>query len=526
MRKALSFLLLILFYLTLSAVTAEIGVRLTRSAPPVEASGWFWQSPDPVTGWSHIPGATGRSFNPFYEFDAQVSFNSRGIRGPESLGYAKPEGTYRVLLLGDSFMEAVQVNNNETLGEQLRSLLQSQLDRPVEVVNAGVSGFGTDQELLWLREEGVKYAPDLVLLAVYPHNDFMNNAEVLESANQGGINKPFFSRVDGVLQLRYYPFDPATVPAVTSPFVEEASPDTPPGPLTPMAEWLHERSAFYRYFDPHIRIASPRLAAWLARIGLLVPGQESKLVAQLDGYVPLTYRIYQNPPGPEWEESVRLTTALFGEIRTAAESLGVPAAALVIPSPEAVYPDRWQQIVTQFPAMRSDAWDLQQPERLAMTSLAEAGIPALSLAESFAQSAATSPLLYFVEEGHWTADGHRLGALAGVNFLGESGLISGLTAEPLPLSLPHPPRTWGEWVVLAILLVIGLSILWEMWRVGPVRWLRNFGIGLATVWELLRYMARQRQFALLPLLIVLLTFAGLLVLAQASVVGPFIYTLI
>ena len=76
-------------------------------------------------------------------------------------------------------MEAVHVNDDETLGEQLRSLLQSQMDRPVEVINAGVSGFGTDQELLWLREEGVKYAPDLVLLAVYPHNDFMNNAEVL-----------------------------------------------------------------------------------------------------------------------------------------------------------------------------------------------------------------------------------------------------------------------------------------------------------------------------------------------------------
>ena len=526
MRRIVSVLLLILFYLGLSAVIAEIGVRLAHAAPPAAANGWFWRAPDPVTGWSHIPAASGRSFNPFYEYDAQVTFNSRGIRGPESLGYAKPEAVYRVLLLGDSFMEAVQVNDDETLGEQLAALLQTEMGRPVEVINAGVSGFGTDQELLWLREEGVKYAPDLVLLAVYPHNDFMNNAEVLESANQGGINKPFFSLVDGKLQLHYYPFDPATVPAVTSPFVEKALPDTPPGPLTPVAEWLHDHSAFYRYFDPHIRIAAPRLAAWLARTGLLSPGQESKLVAQPQGYVPLTYRIYQNPPGPEWQASVRVTTALFGEIRQTAESLGVPAAALVIPSPESVYPARWQQILTQFPAMQSDAWDLQQPERLAMTSLAAAGVPALSLAESFAQNAATAPLLYFVEEGHWTSDGHRLGARAGVNFLGESGLIPGVAAESSPLTLPKPARTWGEWAVLAILLVIGVSILWEMWKTGPLRWLRNFGVGLATVGELLRYMVRQRQFALLPLLIILLAFAGLLILAQASVVGPFIYTLI
>ena len=59
----------------------------------------------------------------------------------------------------------------------------------------------------------------------------------------------------------------------------------------------------------------------------------------------------------------------------------------------------------------------------------------------------------------------------------------------------------APWAVLVILLVIGVSILWEMWKTGPLGWLRNFGVGLATVGELLRYMVRQRQFALLPLLI-------------------------
>ncbi|MBX3049922.1 MAG: SGNH/GDSL hydrolase family protein [Caldilineaceae bacterium] len=526
MRKGLSAILLICFYLIFFALVVEAGVRLAGAAPPAAPSGWFWRSPDPVTGWSHLPGVAARSFNPFYEFDVQVTLNSRGIRGPETLTYARTDGVYRVLLLGDSFMEALQVNDDETLGEVLRSHLQAQLGRPVEVINSGVSGFGTDQELLWLREEGVKYAPDLVLLAVYPHNDFMNNAEVLESANQGAISKPFFALADGQLQLHYYPYDPASVPPVSSPFAEVAQTEMAPGPLTPLADWLRPRSAFYRYFDPRIRIASPRTAAWLARTGLLAPGQESQLVAQGAGFVPLTYRIYQNPLGPEWQQAVALTTALFGEIRTTAESIGAQSAALVIPSPETVYPARWQQILTRFPAMQSDAWDLQQPERLALTALADAGIPAHSLATALARGAANAPLLYFAEEGHWTAAGHRLAALDGFNFLQTSGLISGLAGPPLELSLPRPVRTPGEWMVLAILLVIALSLLWEMWKLGPRRWLRNVGVGLATVGELLMYMARQRQFALLPLLILLLTFAGLLVLAQASVVGPFIYTLI
>ena len=39
-----------------------------------------------------------------------------------------------------------------------------------EVIHAGVSGWGTDQQLLWLWEIGVQYHPDLILLAVYPGN--------------------------------------------------------------------------------------------------------------------------------------------------------------------------------------------------------------------------------------------------------------------------------------------------------------------------------------------------------------------
>lgn len=526
MRKVASLILLIAFYLLFSAAIGELSVRIARAAPPATPGGWFWAAPDPLTGWSHLPSASGRSFNPFYEYDAQVSFNSRGIRGPESLGYAKADGVCRVLLLGDSFMEAVQVSDGETFADRLRALLESQLDRPVEVVNAGVAGFGTDQQLLWLREEGVKYAPDLVLLAVYPHNDFMNNAEVLESANQGGINKPFFALNGDGLQLRYFPYDPANVPAVSSPFAEVAAEKVEPGPLTPLGGWLRANSALYRYADPRIRIASPRLAAWLVRTGLISQGQESQLVAQGDGYVPLTYRVYQSPPGPEWQEAIRLTRVLFGEIESVAQAMGAESAALVIPSPESVYPERWARILTTFSAMQGSDWDLHQPEQLAQAGLQDAGIPAHSLAPIFRRHAAEDPLLHFVEDGHWTPAGHELAARSTFNFLAESGLVPGLAGKTVPVELPTPARSWGEWFVLAVLVLILFSILWSVWQTGLSRWLRQIGSGLGTTGELLGYMIRRRQFALLPLLIVLLAFAGLLVLAQASVVGPFIYTLI
>lgn len=526
MRKILSALLLLLFYIALSGAIAEISVRVADAAPPPEPSTWFWQVSHPLTGWSHLPGVSGRSFDPLYEYNAQVSFNSRAIRGPESLTYAKPQGVYRVLLLGDSFMEALQVNDDETFGEQLRGLLAKRTGQPVEVVNAGVSGFGTDQELLWLREEGAKYQPDLVLLAVYPHNDFMNNAEQLESANRGAISKPYFALEDGALQLRYFPFDPATVPAVSSPLAEVAAPEIPPGPLSGLARRLKERSALYRYFDPRIRLASPRLAARLARAGLIEPGQESQLVAQSREYIPVTYGVYATPLTPLWQDAVKLTSALFAEIDQTAASLGAQSAALMIPAPENIYPERWQQILTHFPAMQSGQWDTGQPERLAQAALESAGIPLLALNDAFAGNAAEGPLLYLEEDGHWTAAGHALAAQATVNFLGQSGIVPGLSPAQLPLSVGKEGRSLWEWFVLAVLAVLLLSLAWEFVKIGPRRWLRQTAAGLSTTAELFGYMTRRRQFFLLPLLVILLAFAGLLILAQASVVGPFIYTLI
>lgn len=530
MRQIASVVLLLLFYVVLTLLGAEIAVRLAHVAPPAESSGWFWNVPDPVTGWSHIPGSSGRSFNPLYEYDVQVDFNSRGIRGPESLVYAKTPGVYRVLLLGDSFVEAVQINYGETLGEQLRAVLEEALGQPVEVINAGVSGFGTDQQLLWLREEGTKYAPDLVLLAVYPHNDFMNNAELLESANQGSINKPFFELIDGNLHPRYFPFDPTTVPDVTSPFAEvappELSPELSPGPLTGLADWLRSRSAFYRYFDPHIRLAAPRFAAWLGRAGLIAPGQESQLVAQGANYIPLTYGVYQKPLVAEWQDAVALTHALLAEMEQTISQMGASGAAILVPAAESMDGERWQRILTQFPVMQAGEWDVWQPEELAATGLRAAGIPALSLTDAFRQTQSSAPPLYLEEDGHWTAAGHALAARATVNFLAEEGIVPGLAGHTLPLIVARPARTFWQWFALLVVALLAGSVGWAIVQTGSLRWLRQMGAGLSTTAELFAYMTRRRQFALLPLLVILLAFAGLLILAQASVVGPFIYTLI
>ncbi len=136
---------------------------------------------DETLGWRNIPGWKAATFK------RTLTINSLGLRDRE-YPHAKPEGVFRILVLGDSFTWGYGISDDEIFTE----LLESDLNRAghrVEVLNAGVSGWGTDQELLFLEKEGFNYEPDLVILAFYLYND----PENIAFSRQYGLNKPLFT---------------------------------------------------------------------------------------------------------------------------------------------------------------------------------------------------------------------------------------------------------------------------------------------------------------------------------------------
>jgi hypothetical protein len=68
-------------------------------------------------------------------------------------------------------MEAYQVKFADALISVRERRLNEVIDRPVEVVNASVSGWGTDDELTYLTRHGIRFQPDLVLVGMTLHND-------------------------------------------------------------------------------------------------------------------------------------------------------------------------------------------------------------------------------------------------------------------------------------------------------------------------------------------------------------------
>ena len=169
------FLFVFLFVLTL--LVGEVGVRMIGYQPIYSVyskPSIFWKH-DPLLGWSHEPGSKGVYVGPRpwpVEFNASVEINSLGLRGPEI--EPPPAGGRRVLFLGDSMLAAFEVEYERTFVALIGEQLTSTLGVPVQAVNAGVRGYGTDQSYLYFRERGHTLRPDAVVL-VYSVNDARNN---------------------------------------------------------------------------------------------------------------------------------------------------------------------------------------------------------------------------------------------------------------------------------------------------------------------------------------------------------------
>ena len=157
----------------ISLVLVELGLRILHIEYPV-----FYDY-DPQIGYKLRPGTKGYYLS---EGKGYVSINRDGLRDREH-AIAHPANTLRIAVLGDSYAEAMQVNQDEAFWSVMEKDLEKSdhlKGRQVEVIDFGQSGFGTTQELLTLENKVWKYSPDVVLLAFTSANDVADNSRALK----------------------------------------------------------------------------------------------------------------------------------------------------------------------------------------------------------------------------------------------------------------------------------------------------------------------------------------------------------
>lgn len=121
---------------------------------------------DPYLFWRFKPNQV-LSFSGAYK--KPVHINGQGFRGPE-FSVRKPEGTYRVIAVGDSTTFGWSVADAETYPARLSDLLKKNCRERVEVLNMGVTGYTSLQGRELLLRRGAAYQPDLVIFAFGPND--------------------------------------------------------------------------------------------------------------------------------------------------------------------------------------------------------------------------------------------------------------------------------------------------------------------------------------------------------------------
>lgn len=384
--------LLMTFGLLFGLVMSEIFLRVIGYSYPL------FYSTDYYRGFALQPGVEGHYQR---EGESYVRINSDGLRDREH-PKAKPADTVRIAVLGDSFSEAMHVPMEQTFWSLLERKLQECNAFPgkkVEVINFGVSGYGTAQELMTLRRKVWDYSPDLVLLAFTTYNDIYDNSRALSKTEE----VPYFVYRDG--ELTY-----------DASFRDSATYHQRDSKLNRFGRWIHNSLRVVQLVHYVQFVAKLKLTDWKNKRRLAQ--NQSKTAA---GSLPtvrnaedigIDNMIYIEPRDENWKEAWRVTEGLIKQMRDEVAQRKARFLLVTLSNAIQVYPD---PIVRQKFLDHVGADNIFYPN-LRLKALAEREqIEFLDLAQPMQGYADQNRVFLHgfagdLGNGHWNANGHSVAA--------------------------------------------------------------------------------------------------------------------
>lgn len=355
--------------LLLAAAAGLVAVELASRVLSL-GSDLFYR-PDPQVGHRLIPGAAGVFNSPADGGARRVQISSQGLRDQEYT-LAKPAGTRRILILGDSYCEGLQVELAETFQAVLERHLAFVPDRPtVEVINGGVSGFGTDNELLFYRHVGRDFQSDLVVLCFFT-NDLEDNSASLQRRFGEVEREPYFTLDKNELVLHDFPYRQR---------------------LDGVDQFLKQNLRSYRVVRQRWHTMQRSHAVQKANQGL--PGQ---------------FSVHLDADDAEHTAAWELLERLVLQVRDEVTADGANFAVQLCTCSWQVHPEHLAWFYENYPALHDRVWDWPKPNRRLAEFCRAQDIACLDLLPAFvAHAQETGEELHF-RGGHWNAAGHQLAA--------------------------------------------------------------------------------------------------------------------
>ncbi|RIK89939.1 MAG: hypothetical protein DCC71_25740, partial [Proteobacteria bacterium] len=328
---------------------------------------------DAQRGWRLVPGDY-EFFNVAAFTRVRASISEYGIRSTAAPIVAPPRR--RLTVIGDSFVFAEALSD----GERFTDALQALVGPDVEVVNAGVPGYGTGQQVLLVEDLRARgFALGSALIHAFFTNDILDNAGLDYDSLDPDPKKPVFEVRDGAL-------------------VSTAVAPGPPIPTAAISAQMARRSLFAALLRQRVEVlvaSHPGILRGLGGVGVRVP--------------------LPRPPGvilgwyaPGWEERWSRTRDVLRQFAQTARAGGADFAIAFIPSPfqaEAVFEELLRAHRDE-PLYAAFLDDVDRPQRVLLEFCAVEGLSCFDTTPAL--RAPRDEPAYFLHEGHLSAYGSRI----------------------------------------------------------------------------------------------------------------------
>ena len=373
LKKLFLRLLLLLFGLLVAVVAAELFLRIWQPAA-------IHTSDKPLVSHQEEQAAQATLHKPgveftwvghaglVKEFTIPSRWNSYGFNDDEH-SFEKPEGRYRIVILGDSYVEALEVPQERSFHRLLEKKLNDAVGfRKYEVIALGTAGNGSRRNYLMLETLGMKFRPDLVIMEFFPTNDIVDDSNDLRELRDAQIAK-----------------------------FRELSP-------------LMDRPAIYRP-QSDSSIAKSRLHLAVAQGMVNMRFRAFRRSLSLEQQIPVHYFVYAAQYPAVWKRAWKLT---LNHIKKAQElaSSGNSDFMLVYFNERFKLSTKQKELLFEsYPAMNHFQWDFDQPIKVLEHFSKANSVRFLNLEPKFGEKYLADRIpLHYEFDGHWNAEGHKLAA--------------------------------------------------------------------------------------------------------------------
>ena len=337
----------------LTLVIIELGFVIFHPIPfSIEKNMYF--EPDPFTGYRLKPNSTG-----YFQQRIPARVNKNGHRD-ELVSVEKPDGVFRILVLGDSFTVGANVVQDNTYAEVLETLLTRSNTSTVEVINTGVGGWQPFQYAQYYEHYGWKFSPDLILVGFFVGNDTYDKMTGVHQSPTAILGRRMSreAALDRFIHLKvfmYNHFNFARLILNKGPILMDMT-----------------RRHCSDFSDQYLDIQRRRLRSHLRR------------TSALEGYA-------------------RNNIDQIQRIKKLAEQDSIPLVVVLIPDENQINRNLQQVLLTDEERSR---YDFDMPQSMLKNMFSYTAIPVVDLLPHFSED---SRCLY-MNDTHWTAEGHALAA--------------------------------------------------------------------------------------------------------------------